>query len=314
MARVLLTGAAGFVGSHTAEALLAAGHEVAGIDNLRTGREENLSSFAGLPGWRFFRQDILDAGSFHRVVREVAPEVVLHFAGLVSVPESVADPKLNFELNVRAVHVMVDAARLAGVRRVILASSAAVYGESTAVPLDEDSPTRPVNPYGEAKLKGEALVLEGAGASGFEAVCLRYFNIYGPRQLRDSPYSGVVSRFLERLRAGRPLVIFGDGRQTRDFIHVRDVARANVLAACAQAPLTGVFNICSGREVAVNELAAILKRQFLSRLDPVYEPGRPGDVRRSAGNPARAREKMGFSAGIALAAGLGEFGEASAVP
>jgi UDP-glucose 4-epimerase len=314
MARVLLTGAAGFVGSHTAEALLAAGHEVAGIDNLRTGREENLGSFAGHPGWRFFRQDILDAGNFHRVVREVAPEVAVHFAGLVSVPESIADPKLNFELNVRAVHVVIDAARLAGVRRVILASSAAVYGESTMVPLDENSPTRPVNPYGEAKLKGEALVLEGGGASGFEAVCLRYFNIYGPRQLQDSPYSGVVSRFLDRLRAGQPLVIFGDGRQTRDFIHVRDVARANVLAVCAREPFTGVFNICSGREVAVNELAEILRRQFRSRLDPIYEPDRPGDIKRSAGDPVRARERLGFAAGIELAAGLGEFGGASAVP
>jgi UDP-glucose 4-epimerase len=314
MARVLITGAAGFVGSHTAEALLAAGHEVAGIDNLRTGCEENISSFAGHPGWRFFRQDILDAENFHRVVREVAPDVVIHFAGLVSVPESIADPKLNFELNVRAVDVVIDAARLASARRVIFASSAAVYGDSTAVPLDEDSQTRPVNPYGEAKLKGEALVLERGGALGFEAVCLRYFNIYGPRQLRDSPYSGVVSRFLDRLRAGQPPVIFGDGRQTRDFIHVRDAARANVLAVGAQVPLTGVFNICSGREVAVNELAAILRRQFLSRLDPIYEPGRPGDVRRSAGNPARAREKLGFSSGIELAAGLSEFGGTPVVP
>ena len=312
MARVLVTGGAGFVGSHTVEALLEAGHEVTCVDNLRTGSEENLSSLAGHPGWRFFRQDLLDVANFHQVVRAAEPDIVLHLAGLVSVPESIANPGLNSELNVRAVEVMIDAVRMAGVRRVIFASSAAVYGESTAVPLDEDSPTRPVNPYGEAKMLGEALVLERGRALGFEAVCLRYFNAYGPRQHRDSPYSGVVSRFLERLRAGQPLVIFGDGRQTRDFIHVRDVARANVLAASAAEPLTGVFNICSGREIAVNDLAEALQRRFLSRLDPVFEPGRPGDVKRSAGNPARALATLGFAARIALGAGLSEF-EGSAV-
>jgi len=307
MARVLVTGAAGFLGSHTVEALLAAGHEVTGIDNLRTGREENLSSFAGHPGWRFFRQDILDGENFLRVVREAAPDAVLHLAGLVSVPESIANPGLNFELNVRAVHVAIGAAHLAGARRVVFASSAAVYGDSTAVPLDEDSPARPLNPYGEAKLSGEAFVLERGRAMGFEPVCLRYFNIYGTRQRGDSPYSGVVSRFLDRLRAGEPPVIFGDGRQTRDFIHVRDAARAGVLAALAPVPLTGVFNVCSGREIAVNDLAAGLLRQFLSPLAPIHEAPRPGDVRRSAGNPARAREVLGFSVRVSMEEGLGEF-------
>ena len=307
MARVIITGGAGFLGSHTAEALLAEGHEVAGIDNMRTGREDNIASLAGRPNWRFFRRDILDVDNFHKVMLAVAPEVVIHLAALVSVPESIANPELNFELNVRAVRVVIDCASRCGVRRVIFASSAAVYDEFAGVPLDEDSPTRPLSPYGEAKLEGEAMVLEGGRAMGFEAVCLRYFNIYGPRQRGDSPYSGVLSRFLDRLRTGQPLVIFGDGRQTRDFIHVRDAARANALAVTAPASSIGVFNICSGREFAINDLAAALRQQFVSPPVSRFELARPGDIRRSAGNPARAKVKLGFSASIEINDGLNEF-------
>jgi UDP-glucose 4-epimerase len=308
MAKVLVTGAAGFVGSHTVEALLAAEHNVTGVDNLRTGREENLLSLAGHPNWTFIQQDILDEDNFHGIVRATAPDAVIHLAGLVSVPESIANPRLNFELNIRAVRVMIEAATKVAVPRVIFASSAAVYGDSVAVPFTEDSPTRPISPYGVAKLEGEAMILAAGRAKGFDAVCLRHFNIYGPRQRGDSPYSGVVSIFLERMCAGRPLVIFGDGLQTRDFIHVRDVAHANVLAVGAPAPLTGIFNICSGYEVAVNELAAALRLQFSSPLAPIFESGRPGDARRSAGSTARAREILGFSAGIAITAGLSEIG------
>jgi UDP-glucose 4-epimerase len=306
MASVLVTGAAGFVGSHTVEALLAAGHHVTGIDNLRTGSEGNLGAVAGHPAWRFIRQDILDADDFRHAVRAAKPEIILHLAALVSLPESIADPRLHFDLNVRAVHIVVDAAAMAGVRRMIFASSAAVYGESDALPFDEESPTRPLNPYGEAKLAGESLVLGQGRARGSDAVCLRYFNVYGPRQPGDSPYSGVVSRFLDRLQAGRPPVIYGDGMQTRDFIHVRDVSRANAMAVGAPAPLTGVFNICSGRECAVGDLAALMMQEFMSPSAPVFEAARPGEARRSAGNGARAKAVLGFSAGIAMAAGLGE--------
>lgn len=314
MARVLVTGSAGFVGSHTAEALLAAGHEVIGIDNMRTGREENLAYLTGKPGWRFVLRDILDVERFHETVRTARPEIILHLAALVSVPESVANPELNLELNVGAVQVVIDVARMAGVSRLIFSSSAAVYGESASLPLDEDSPARPLNPYGEAKLAGEALVLEGGRASGFEPVCLRYFNIYGPRQLRDSPYSGVISRFLDRLRAGQPPVIFGDGLQTRDFVHVHDVARANVLAVSAPGPLKGIYNICSGIEVTVNDLASELRRQFHSPLPASYQPGPLNEINRSVGNPARAKAILGFSAQIAMTDGLREFEGIPALP
>jgi len=307
MAKVLVTGAAGFVGSHTVEGLLEAGHEVTGVDNMSTGREENLASFAGHRHWRLIQQDILDVQSFFRSVGTAKPDVIVHLAALVSVRESMANPSLNFEQNIRAVQVVADAAAKAGVRRLIFASSAAVYGDSGEVPFAEESATRPLNPYGEAKLAGESLVLEQGRARGFEAVCLRYFNVYGPRQPGDSPYSGVVSRFIDRLRNGKPPLIFGDGKQTRDFIHVHDVARANVLAASIPVPLAGIFNICTGHELAIDELAAAFRRQFPSLLMPIYEPALAGEIKRSIGRPERARDILGFSAQIAVSTGLQEF-------
>jgi UDP-glucose 4-epimerase len=306
MAKILVTGGAGFVGSYTVEALLAAGHNVVAIDNLRTGREENILSLSGHSNWTFLRQDILDEDNFHRAMCAAAPDVVLHLAGLVSVPESVAKPQLNFELNVRSVRVMIDAASKAGVRRVIFSSSSAVYGETNGVPLDEESATRPLSPYGIAKLEGEAMLFNAGRELGFEAMCLRYFNIYGARQHGDSPYSGVVSSILARLRSGQSPVIFGDGRQTRDFIHVADVARANLLAIDAPYKLGGVYNICSGQEISVTDLVAALSKLFGSSAPPTFEPARFGDVRRSVGNPDRARRHLNFSANIPMTSGLNE--------
>ena len=306
MLNVLVTGAAGFVGSHTIETLLANGHRVTGVDNLRTGRKRNLRSVSNYPGWQFYEQDILDAESFHRVGRKTAPEVILHLAALVSVQQSMLDPELNFELDVRATHIVTEAAHLVSVRRLVFASSAAVYGEARALPLDETSPTEPLSPYGAAKLAGEVLVLGAGKTYGFESVCLRYFNIYGARQRVDSRYGGVVGRILTRLQHSKAPVIFGDGRQTRDFIHVKDVARANALAIGSTLRRNGVCNICTGRGTSVNELVENLRRMYGSPPAPAFESPRPGEIRYSEGDPARAREWYDFAPRITLAEGLAE--------
>ena len=306
MATVLVTGAAGFIGSHTCEHLLAAGHRVVGVDNFRTGRPENLGAVGGHPSFRFVNVDVTDGIAFEAVVAEAKPAAMIHLAALVSVPESLQDPVANFRLNLVATFHLAEAARRHHVARVVFASSAAVYGNATDVPLREDSALQPLSPYGGAKLASEALLFSHARSFGFTARCLRYFNVFGPRQDPRSPYSGVISIFAEKMARGAAPVIFGDGEQTRDFISVHDVARANVLAATRPGVDHGVTNICTGRAISLNQLATIMRLIHPGAPAPSHATARPGDIRHSVGAPDRARVELNFAAEKSLHACLAE--------
>ena len=214
MAHILLTGAAGFIGSHTADQLLAARHTITGVDNFRTGRRSNLARALGSPRFSLHDSDLASPGEAAAVIARARPDAIIHLAALVSVQESMNDPALNFALNVQATQHVAEAARLHGVRRILFASSAAIYGNATDVPIRESSETKPISPYGAAKLASEAILLGHGAAFGLTVRCQRYFNVFGPRQDPASPYSGVISIFERRFREEKPVTIFGDGAQT----------------------------------------------------------------------------------------------------
>ncbi len=309
MAKILLTGAAGFIGSHTADLLLAEGHEVTGIDNLRTGRLENLSAAQRHPRFRLLQDDITRDGLLARVTKTEKPDAILHLAALVSVPESFKDPVLNRRLNLEATHLVAAAAAESGsVRRVAFASSAAIYGANTDLPLTESARPAPLSPYGEAKLASEGILADLARAHpAISTVALRYFNVYGPRQDPRSPYSGVISLLAAAFRESRPFALEGDGGQTRDFIAVADVARANLLALTR--PLNGahVVNVCTGVSTSLLNVIAAMEKISGRPLNPGRRPAREGDVRHSLGSPTAAAELLGFRSAASIEAGLRTF-------
>lgn len=304
MAKVLVTGVAGFIGSHTADHLLRAGHRVWGIDNLRTGRLSNIAD-AIEAGLTFRKFSMLDAVRLNRLVKKERFDAIIHLAALVSVDESIRQPQLNFQLNVEGTHTIAEAARRGGVKRLVFASSAAVYGNTKKFPVDEATAPHPISPYGSAKLASEYLLLSYASAYGMTVRIQRYFNVFGRRQDPSSPYSGVVSIFLERLRQRKPITIYGDGKQTRDFVDVADVARANVLAATKPGVASGVANICTGRATSLLDLLGYLPNP--SPMKPLrFGPARKGDIRHSAGSTAAARKALGFKATRTVREGLAE--------
>lgn len=304
MQPVIVTGAAGFIGSHTCDLLLATGRTVVGVDNFRTGQRSNIAQALEHPNFRFIQADFCKPGALDRIVAESRPTDLIHLAALTSVQESVQKPKLNFELNILGTHLVAEAARAHGIARVVFASSAAVYGDSDQLPLSEQSRACPISPYGAAKLASEALLIGHGAAFGITICCLRYFNVYGPRQDPNSPYSGVISIFCDKLRACMAPVIFGDGEQTRDFIHVQDVARANVLAATAPAVTSGIVNICTGRATSLNQLAVGFRTYFPSAPLPMHVSSKAADIRHSLGTSDAAEASFGFSAEVVLADGL----------
>lgn len=306
MATILITGTAGFIGSHTSDLLLARGYSVLGADDLRTGCLANLAVAQQHDRFAFAKIDVAEAGLLDALISESRPDAIIHLAALVSVPQSIEEPALNFRLNVEATQRVIDAAAKYGVERVVFASSAAVYGENTELPLTERSEPRPISPYGGAKLASEALLLGQGAAFGITVRCLRYFNVFGPRQDPKSPYSGVISIFSDRLRAGAAPTIFGDGEQTRDFISVHDVARANVLAATLPDLQSGVTNICTGKPTSLNQLAEVLRALVPNGPAPKHGEDRPGDIRHSLGSGDRAQAELGFAAEVPLETGLAE--------
>lgn len=300
--RVCLTGGAGFIGSHLAEALVSVGAEVTVLDDLSTGHRENLPA-----GVDFVECDIRGRRAAE-VVAAGGFDLLVHQAAQMDVRKSVADPRFDADVNILGSLNLLEAARAGGVRRVLFASTGgAIYGEQDSFPATEEHPTRPVSPYGVAKLAVERYLYFYAAAYGLEAISLRYANVYGERQRPDGE-AGVVAIFLSRLLAGQPATIHGDGRQTRDYVHVSDVVRANLAAAGAPRPEGSVpfaaYNVGTGRETDVVELYGHLAAAVGSRSTATHGPGKPGEQRRSVIDGGRLRRQFGLPEPRSLAEGL----------
>lgn len=297
-----MTGGAGFIGSHTVDHLLAEGVEVVVLDNLRSGRLENIRQHVNKRNFRFVRGDIRDSHLVKDLVSDV--DAVIHLAALVSVPESIKDPALTYAINVNGTLNLLKASVNFGVKRFVYASSCAVYGDAENLPIKEDYPPKPLSPYASSKLTAEDYVQKYNRNFGLETVCLRYFNVYGPRQIY-SDYSGVITRFINRLTNGLPLVIFGDGEQTRDFVYVTDVAEANILALKHAKAVGEIFNIGSGVATSVNRLAnMLLELAGKNSLETVHSEPREGDIRHSVADISKAKDKLGFVPKVSLKDGL----------
>ncbi|MCL5996872.1 MAG: SDR family oxidoreductase [Chloroflexi bacterium] len=300
MAFYLVTGGAGFIGSHLVAELLRRGERVRVLDNLSTGWQENLTAVGS--DVDLVMGDIRDPDAIRRAVAGV--DYVLHHAALVSVPQSMANPSATHDVNVTGTLNVLNAARESGVKRVVLASSCSVYGDSDALPLRETTPTRPLSPYAASKLAGEVYCQTFTAAYGLGTVALRYFNIYGARQNPNGDYAAVIPKFIARMTAGQAPIIFGDGQQTRDFVHVSDVVRANLLACQHPDAVGKVFNIASGRNVSLLDLVNELNTSLKTHYSPEFKPARPGDILHSSGDSGRIAALLGYRTSTSLSDGL----------
>jgi nucleoside-diphosphate-sugar epimerase len=296
--RYLVTGGAGFIGSHLVRALLEQGDFVRILDNFSTGKHENV---AGLKV-DILEGDLRDSARVAKAVEGI--DFVFHEAAFVSVPQSMDEPMTCFDVNQRGTESLLEAARKAGVKRVVLASSAAVYGDLETMPLEEHFPLRPLSPYAVSKRVDELYAEMYTRSFGLEVVALRYFNVYGPRQRPDSMYAAAVPIFARRLMDGKPVTIYGDGGQTRDLVYVGDIVRANLAASVHPNAPGQVFNICTGDETRIIDLIEVLMDLFPSAPAPEFAPARAGDIYRSVGSPKKVAELLGFEPQTSLSDGL----------
>jgi UDP-glucose 4-epimerase len=301
MRKVLVTGAAGFIGSHLVDALLARGEQVSGLDNFVTGCRQNLATH---PNYHFTQASLLDQDALAEAVNGV--DVIFHQAALPSVPRSVNDPRSAHEANINGTFELLEAARAAGVKRVIYAGSSSAYGNQPGFPRVETMVPMPIAPYPVQKLAGEFYMKSYAQVYGMETVCLRYFNIFGPRQVPDSPYSGVMAKFILQLLRGEQPTIFGDGEQARDFTYVENAVQANLKASEAPAEHVAgrVFNVACGRPHTLNETYRLIATLLDSDMKPLYGPDRAGDVKHSHASIAAAQQAFGYEPSVSFEEGL----------
>lgn len=299
-ARYLVTGGAGFIGSHIAAALLDRGESVRVFDNLATGRQTNLAALKGRA--QFIHGDLRDFDNVRAAVKGV--EVVFHQGALASVPRSIADPIASLETNINGTQNMLIAARNAGVRRVVYASSSSVYGNTPVLPKHEDMPTNPLSPYAVQKLTGELLCRVFTQIYGLETVSLRYFNVFGQRQDPASEYAAVIPRFLTALIEKRQPIVFGDGEQTRDFTYIANVVQANLLAATAPQAVGYAMNIGCGERISLNTVLRVAGELLGVIIDAEYRDPRPGDVRDSLADISLAERLLGYKPIVGFREGL----------
>ena len=302
MALHLVTGIAGFIGSSIARALLAQGDQVRGVDNLSTGKQENLAEMVGRID--FHEADLADLEAMRRACAGV--DCVFHQAAIPSVPKSVKDPLGNNQANVDGTVNILIAARDAKARRVVYAASSSAYGDTPTLPKHEEMKPDPISPYAVAKLASEYYMVSFYRCYGLETVCLRYFNIFGPRQDPTSPYSGVLAKFITQMLRGEQPTIFGDGSQSRDFTYIDNAVHANLLAAKAPGAdvAGGVFNVATGTRVDLNETFQILKKLTAYTGNVKYGPEREGDVKHSLADISSAEKHLGYKPLVNFEEGL----------
>ena len=284
MGKVVVTGGAGFIGSHLVDALAQRGYKVIIIDDLSTGKKKNIEHLLQGGGVQFYKGSITDLPLLQRLFQ--GAEYVFHQAALPSVPRSVANPQASHEVNATGTLNVLLAARDNRVSKVIYASSSSAYGDTPTLPKKEDMLPSPQSPYAVAKLAGEYYCQVFHRIYEMPVACLRYFNVYGPRQDPDSPYAAVIPRFISRIADGVPPIILGNGEQTRDFTFIRDVVEANMLVAESEA--TGIFNIGSGASISISNLARLIVSLMGENMEPIYEEVRPGDIMHSVADISRA--------------------------
>jgi len=298
MEKVLIVGGAGFIGSHTADILMEQGVKVRVLDNLSSGHRTNLP--ASHPLMEFVEGDMRNAETVKDVMRGISH--VVHLAAQVSVVASLEDPEFSAQQNIIGYLNVLDAAKNAGVKRMVYASSAAIYGEPPSLPLDEEMDVKQLSPYGLEKQVNEEYADLYYRLHGFSALGMRFFNVYGPRQDPKSPYAGVIALFMDRIKDNLPLTMNGDGEHTRDFIYVRDVARTNVEALGVD--VQGACNVATGEKTSLNDLVNVLSDITGNKAEVTYGPEREGDIVHSLANPAKMNKQIGVVAEMDLKSGL----------
>ncbi len=300
--RILVTGGAGFIGSHLVDRLLKEGFEVTVVDNLSTGQRENITQHKDRKDFHFIKGDIQDRTLVKKAVENV--DAVFHEAARVSVPKSVENPLLTNEVNVSGTLNLLEACRNSDLKRFIHASSSSIYGETEMLPKHEMQMPQPISPYAVSKLAAENYVKIYHRVYGLNTVCLRYFNVYGPRQIY-SAYSGVIPIFINRLLNNEPPIIYGDGKQTRDFTFVQDVVEANMLALTKETAIGEIFNIATGTQITINQLATMLQ-QIMNKTDlkPEYTDPRPGDIKHSYADITKAKKLLQYEPRVFIKDGL----------
>jgi len=305
MSLYLVTGGAGFIGSHIVDELVRRGESVRVLDNLSTGKRGNLAR-----AWdqiEFIEGSLTDPSTVQRAMQDV--DYVLHQGALPSVPRSVADPATSHEVNVTGTINVLIAARDAGVKRLVYAASSSAYGNSPTLPKREEMPTNPLSPYAVSKLAGEHYCRAFCQVYGLETVCLRYFNVFGPRQDPQSQYAAVIPKFIAMMRRDERPTIYGDGSQSRDFTYVANVVQANLLAAAAPQAAGRVMNVACGQRHTLLDLVSALNRLLGTHLEPVFQPDRAGDVKHSLADIAAAKELLGYEVLVPFEEGLGRTAE-----